>query len=175
MCNGECEFKTVIYQGREYPDLEVSRCGIMRNRDSGNIYAWTPYGTGYLSAMYGMGNGHKKRMKQHRVLMETFVPNPENKPYVNHIDSNRMNNKLSNLEWCTAKENVEHALKSGRSGLAKLTEKDVVYIREKYIRKDKKYGQRALAKKFGVTSWTINQIVQHKSWQYIGENYGKDD
>lgn len=183
MCNGECEFKTVIYQGKEYPDLEVSMCGIMRNRNSGNIYAWTSCGTRYLCAMYGMGKGHKKRMKQHRVLMETFVPNPENKPHINHIDSNRMNNRLSNLEWCTAKENSNHAINAGRmnhifgenNGLSKLTEENVIFIRKNYVEGDVNLGQKALAKKFGVTPWTIRQVVNYKSWKHIGENYGKDE
>lgn len=113
MCNGECEFKTVVYQGVKYEDLEISRCGIMRNRKSGNIYSWTSIGTPYLCAMYTINKRNKKRMKQHRVLMETFVENPENKPCINHKDGNKFNNKLSNLEWCTHNENIEHAKNFG--------------------------------------------------------------
>jgi len=50
----------------------------------------------------------------HRLVAETFIPNPNNLPIVNHLDSNPENNNVENLEWCTAKRNVEHAIAAGR-------------------------------------------------------------
>ena len=49
----------------------------------------------------------------HRIIAKLFVENPENKPFVNHLDCNRANNKVSNLEWATSKENNEYALEYG--------------------------------------------------------------
>lgn len=58
--------------------------------------------------------GNTKELAVHRLVAEAFIPNPENKPFVNHIDNNRANNVVTNLEWVTHKENMEHSSKQGR-------------------------------------------------------------
>lgn len=65
-----------------------------------------------------------KILKVHRLLAQAFIPNPENKPCINHIDGDKLNNDLSNLEWCTYSENIQHAFDTGLKGTsAELIEK----------------------------------------------------
>lgn len=62
-----------------------------------------------------LSKDHKRyEFSLHRVVAENFIPNPDNKPEVNHIDNNPLNNCVSNLEWCTRSENMIHAQKQGR-------------------------------------------------------------
>lgn len=81
-------------------------------------------------------NGTSFSKRVHSIVAEVFIPNPENKPCVNHIDNNTGNNSTLNLEWVTHKENMEHSAKQGRlnrgekNRAAKLTEKDILEIRK---------------------------------------------
>ncbi len=57
--------------------------------------------------------GEQSTQYIHRLVAECFIPNPDNKPCVNHIDGNKLNNDVSNLEWCTISENHIHAMATG--------------------------------------------------------------
>ena len=70
--------------------------------------------TGYKMALLSI-DGKKKDYAIHRLVAEAFIPNPNNKPVVNHKDGNKLNNCVSNLEWTTYSENRTHAVKTGLS------------------------------------------------------------
>lgn len=65
--------------------------------------------SGYKVVNVVVGN-KRRNLVTHRIVAKTYIPNPENKPQVNHIDGDKQNNHVNNLEWCTAKENAHHAI-----------------------------------------------------------------
>lgn len=64
---------------------------------------------GYLCYTMRNHNGIRRRELGHRLVAISFIPNPDNKDQVNHIDGNKLNNDITNLEWCTQSENMIHA------------------------------------------------------------------
>lgn len=69
---------------------------------------------GYMIVTLCKGNNQGRQNKRvHRLMMEAFKPNPNNYPHINHIDGNKLNNSLENLEWCTSKHNNQHAIAIG--------------------------------------------------------------
>jgi len=116
-------------------------------------------------------NNVKTRVWVHRLVAQAFIPNPENKPCVNHINGIKTDNRVENLEWVTISENSKHAYKIGlityrnphgeNSGNARLTLNDVIEIRN-YL----SMGgvQKDLAKKFKVSQSQISAIKNFKSW-----------
>ena len=102
---------------------EVSNYGNVK-RVSGITGVNTKYLNGYYLKPLDNGKGYlrvklttnnkSKRIMLHRIIAEAFIPNPDNKPVVNHINHNIVDNRINNLEWCTQSENVLHAVKHGR-------------------------------------------------------------
>ena len=116
-------------------------------------------------------NGTTRWYSAHRLVAEAFVPNPENKPFVNHLDGNKFNNHVSNLEWVTQSENVQHAYSAGLtpSGSlhpdSKLTDEQAEWCRNSYIPFDLEFGACAMARKFGVSDTLIRRIIHGTSYK----------
>lgn len=96
-----------------FENYEVSNLGKVRNIKSGRILK-PQLRNGYLRH-YLYEDNKPKNLLLHRILATAFIDNPEGKPCVNHIDENKLNNDLSNLEWCTAKENINHGTRTKRA------------------------------------------------------------
>lgn len=127
-------------------------------------------GDGYLCVCLSKGGNHKT-FKVSRLVATLFIPNPDNKPEVNHIYS-RFSNHVDCLEWATSSENEKHAynagLKVARQGedneQAKMTNEQVVYIREN----PDGLNTVELADKFGIDQTTISDIQLGKKYKNAG-------
>lgn len=129
---------------------------------------------GYASVVLFKGTvSSKKQFMVHRLVADAFIPNPENKPQINHKDGNKLNNSVENLEWVTNYENCIHAHanalvatpnphKGEEAYQHKLTWKDVECIRERYA--EGTTSTYELAKEFNVTPSCIGLIVRNKRW-----------
>jgi hypothetical protein len=160
---------------------EVSNLGNVRSlpRTVKNRYfpgknrSLTSQKTGY-KAVTLTGKGKRITDYVHRLVAKAFIANPENKPAINHIDSDRTNNNVMNLEWCTFQENIDHAAKVGSFNnvgehhpQSILTEKDVKEIRNRYKKHCRKNGSGALSKEYGVSVSNIMDVIYKKSWKEV--------
>lgn len=94
----------------EYEDIyEISNIGRIRNVKNKKIVKSYITKHGYKRVQLSK-NGKRKNHFIHRLVAEVFIPKPNDKNYVNHIDFNRTNNNIKNLEWTTAKENIHHSM-----------------------------------------------------------------
>lgn len=102
---------------KNIPDFEgyrITRQGQLLNKKGYSLKVYTQHGYERLT-LWKMIDGEKKgfNLRMHRLVAEAFVPNPEGKPFVNHIDGNKKNNHASNLEWVSNKENIHHHIAIG--------------------------------------------------------------
>ena len=97
-----------------FEKYEVSNLGKVRNIKSGRVLKTSLNNNGYLR-LFLCKNNKRKHLYLHRIIATAFIDNPDEKPCVNHIDENKLNNDLSNLEWCTARENLIHGTRTKRA------------------------------------------------------------
>lgn len=117
--------------------------------------------SGYLNILFQVNN-ISKHQYIHRLVAEAFVANYENKEYVNHIDGNKLNNHHSNLEWCTVKENINHAIKMG---LNKQTHacKKVIDVKSGKVYASAKMASFAIGMKSGTLTHMLNGRNRNKT------------
>jgi hypothetical protein len=149
-----------------YPNYSISDDGYVINK-KGLILSPSYCGRGYKAV--ALCNGTKPKTHYiHRLVAEHFIPNPELKKTVNHIDGVRDNNSVDNLEWNTYSENNMHAIDSGlRNGRgekhynSKLTESIVRELKKEYSSKN---PFRLYADKYGVSKATIRDVIVGNTW-----------
>ena len=137
-----------------------------RNRETILKYGTNSNGYTYVNLCL---KGKAKSKTIHRLVAETLINNNKNKPQVNHKNGIKTDNRVINLEWNTKSENEKHAFKIGlkclkgeNHNMSKLTEPEVLKIRELY--KDKKHTYKELGEIFNVSISNIQHIVTKRSW-----------
>ena len=117
-------------------------------------------------------NGKHKTFTVHRLVAIAFLENTLNNNIINHKDGIKTNNHYTNLEWCTTQQNTQHATENNlipfgeNHGMSKLTDMQVLEIREKYKPKGV-YSSYRLAVEYNVSRVLINQVVRRKIWKRV--------
>lgn len=158
-----------MYKQIEDYDYFVNSQGNVKNKDNLVLQPALNGGGYYYVTLHK--NKTKSNKMIHRLVSMAFIDNPQNKSQVNHIDGNKLNNVLENLEWVTQFENMQHSVDSGLSPkgedsyLAKLTEKDVLAIREAYANN---VSNKELSILYNVNRGAISSIVLGRTWKHVG-------
>lgn len=158
--------------------VEVSNFGGIRTTKTQKpryCIKWKGTNTEYWLTQY---TENKKifSLKVHRLVAQAFIPNPENKPQVNHIDGNGLNNRVDNLEWCTAGENKKHAYAIGyqsstgsKNARAKLTEEGVLQICM-FFHQTRNTPKQA-TDKFNISMQQATKIRSKQAWTHVSEGF----
>ena len=146
---------------------EVSRCGSIRKAQTKELIGQWYNEQGYALARL---SNPRKVVQVHRIVAQAFIQNLREKPCVNHIDNNPKNNDSKNLEWCTQKENLQHARNQNRmythpKGLPSKNRK-LSDAAVKNIRLARKLGlsYQEIAVRHNTNKWTVGKIIRNESY-----------
>jgi len=155
---------------KEDARYEISRDGIVRNKKTKAIKSQYVSSTGYYMVSISRDN-KSNPYRVHRLLANNFIDNPLNLREVNHIDGDKLNNKLDNLEWVSHFGNMRHAFSTGlanntgtRNGMSRLDDDKVSEIKQLL---KSGVSQYKIAAKYGVSRSTILKIKLNKTWNHV--------
>lgn len=136
---------------------QISNLGRVKRVTTGRILKGGKDKDGYLMVKL-YKNNIRSNKKIHRLVAEAFIPNPENKPQVNHADENKTNNSLDNLEWMTAKENINHGTHNER--VSKTMSIPIIATNLKTGESQEFYGASECARQLGLYQQHISAVLK---------------
>ena len=140
---------------KSLPKERRNRRGVYIQKEK--LLSLTNTSTGYKKVEL-VKDGKRKGFKVHRLVAQAFIPNPDEKPQVNHIDGDKTNNYVDNLEWATASENSIHAYNTGlNSNKKELNENEIISMYMNGITKED------IAKQYGVSNAVIKRILKENA------------
>jgi hypothetical protein len=148
--------------------LWITDTGLLISRRNKSICKVLISNTGYYRFCYNFP-GKYINVVIHRAVATAFIPNPENKPQVNHIDGVKTNNHYTNLEWATNSENIIHAYRTGLSKWSKLSKQDVLKMLDLYNRQ--KFTILKISDTFNISARAVNAITVGNNFKDIYEEY----
>lgn len=152
-----------------HPNYEVNELGEIKNKIKNKILKPFITTNGYLRIRIS----NKIAFQVHKIIALYFIDNPNNFSEVNHIDGNKLNNSINNLEWCNRSQNMIHSYKNNLSKNtfnnkgekhynSKLKKEDIEKIKEML---NNSISQKEIAKLFNVSKQTISNIKNNKNWK----------
>ena len=148
-----------------YENYAISRFGEVLNTKTGKYLKPFFSPLGYLRVQLFRDKVGKQVMV-HRLVAEAYIPNPSNYPFVNHKDSDKQNNTLENLEWCTASQNTIHAINAGRHITGKLRKLTPERIDEIIRLRRQGESTTRIAKVMNVSQSCIAQFINGKTYKH---------
>lgn len=165
-------WKLVIVDGKD-TGYKISNVGNMMGK-SGSILK-TEISEGY-HRINGYTDGKPIKLYIHRCVAEAFIPNPENKPQVNHINGKKTLNWVGNLEWATSKENTNHAVDTGLMNIKGTLHPENVYTEDQIrlvcqLLENPNISNVDISKISGVNRSIVYSIRYGKSWNHVSKLY----
>ena len=165
-----------MYAGKAWDKYDVSDNGEIRNAETKHVLKATQNSNGYMMIVVRPnGRASFKGVIVHRAVAETFIPNANGYKQVNHIDGDKHNNAVSNLEWCNQSMNMKHAFAHGLMNNSrfrgqgaygsKLKEEDIIEIRK--LCDERKFTKKRIAEMYNCSLSNIKLIAGRKTWYWL--------